>query len=179
MKQFCMEESEGCSQDRIRFIPVSLDRIGLQLELPEGFYRMEEDRQHRYYPRKGRPDMILENGGGVQITAQSLSQKIEPTQTRSAAEEMCRLTKELFPRYKVSPVYLCGEGNIPAGWFQMEMADMGTEHIKALGAAKEWMVLLTFTYPVRESMKWRSIIRYSFKTLKEGGDLTDGKDQRR
>lgn len=174
MKQFCMEGSEGCSQDGIRFIPVSLDRTGLQLELPEGFYRMEEDRQHRYYPRKGRPDTILENGGGVQITAQSFNQKIEPAQTRPAVEEMRRMTKEMFPRCNVSPVYLCREGNIPTGWFQMEMADMGTEHIKALGAAKEWMVLLTFTYPVRESIKWRSITRYSFKTLKEDGDWTDG-----
>lgn len=69
MEQFCMEESEGCTQESIWFIPMSLDGIGLVLELPEGFYQMEEDRQHRYYPRKGRPEIILENGSGAQITA--------------------------------------------------------------------------------------------------------------
>lgn len=68
---------------------------------------MEEDRQHRYYPRKGRPEIILENGSGVQITAQPLNQKVESARIRFAAEEVCLLTKEMFPRYEISPVYLC------------------------------------------------------------------------
>lgn len=179
MAQFCMEGSEGCSQDGIRFIPVSLDGTGLQLDLPEGFFRMEEDRQYSYYPRRGRPGMILENGCGVQATAQLLKQEMGPAQTRSAVEEVCRMTKEMFPAYRISPVYLCREGAFPTGWFQMEMADTGREHIKALSAAKEGMALLTFTYPASEAMKWRSIIRQSFRTLKESGDSTDGTDQRK
>ena len=176
MEQFCMEESEGCTQESIRFIPTSLDRIGLQLELPEGFYQMEEDRQHRYYPRKGRPEIILENGSGVQITAQPLNQKVESARIRCAAEEVCLMTKEMFPRYETSPVYLCREGRLPAGWFQMEMTDTGTEHIKVLSTVKEHMILLTFTYPARESAKWRSIIRQSLRTFRESGDRADGKN---
>lgn len=121
--------------------------------------------------------MILENNSGVQITAQSLKQEMKSDQTRSAVEELCLMTKELFPEYRISPVYLCGEGKLPTGWFQMEMTDMGTEHIKAMSPVKEDTILLTFTYPVKESIKWRSIIRQSFRTLKENEDTTDGKDQ--
>ena len=176
MEQFCMEESEGCTQESIRFIPMSLDGIGLVLELPEGFYQMEEDRQHRYYPRKGRPEIILENGSGVQITAQPLNQKVESARIRFAAEEVCLLTKEMFPRYEISPVYLCREGKLPTGWFQMEMTDIKAEHIKALSTVKECLVLLTFTYPARASAKWRSIVRQSFRTFRESGDWTDGTD---
>lgn len=54
------------------------------------------------------------------------------------------------------------------------MPEIETEHIKALSMAKEHMILLTFTYPDRESVKWRSIIRESFRTLKESGDKADG-----
>ncbi len=67
MNQFCAEESESCLQNSIQFVSVNLDKIGLQLELPEGFFQMEEDKQHRFYPRKGRPEIILENSDGVQI----------------------------------------------------------------------------------------------------------------
>lgn len=176
MEQFCMEESEGCSQENIRFVLLKPDKLGLQLELPEGFYPMPEDRQSRYYPRKGRPELILENNCGVQITMQLLKQQIKPDQIRSAAEELCLLTEELFPKYRLSPVYLCEEGKLPAGWFLMEMTDMGKEHIKAVSTVREEMILLTFTYPVKESIKWRSIIRQSFRTLDENGDMTDGEN---
>ncbi|MDE6364003.1 MAG: hypothetical protein K2L86_07020 [Lachnospiraceae bacterium] len=135
---------------------------------------MEEEKQIRCYPWKGRPEFILENCSGVQVTAQETGQKMENVQMRSAAEAVCSMTRELFPRYKFSPVYLCGEGSLPVGWFRMELPETGTEHIKALSMIKEQMILLTFTYPDRESVKWRSIIRESFRTLKESGDKTDG-----
>ncbi|MDD6626870.1 MAG: hypothetical protein PUF03_01305 [Lachnospiraceae bacterium] len=52
------------------------------------------------------------------------------------------------------------------GWFQMEMTDRESEHIKAVSVVEEHMLLVTFTYPVEQSLKWRSIIRYSFGTWK-------------
>ena len=110
----------------------------------------------------------------MQVTAQDTGQKMETVQIRSAAEAVCRMTRELFPRYKLSPVYLGGESRYPVGWFRMEMPEIEIEHIKALSMAKEHMILLTFTYPDRESVKWRSIIRESFRTLKESGDKADG-----
>jgi len=94
----------------------------------------------------------------VQITAQSLKQKMKPDQIRSAAEELFQMTKVLFPKYRISPVYLYGEGKFPAGWFLMEMTDMETEHIKTVSIVKEHAILLAFTYPVKESMRWRSTI---------------------
>ena len=174
MRQFCVEESEGCMQDNILFTPMDLGQTGLVLELPEGFSQMEEEKQFRRYPWKGRPEFILENCSGVQVTAQDTGQKMETVQIRSAAEAVCRMTRELFPRYKLSPVYLGGESRYPVGWFRMEMPEIEIEHIKALSMAKEHMILLTFTYPDRESVKWRSIIRESFRTLKESGDKADG-----
>ena len=50
------------------------------------------------------------------------------------------------------------------------------EHIKAVSTVREEMILLTFTYPDKESIKWRSIIRQSFRTLDENGDMTDGEN---
>ncbi len=97
---------------------------------------MEEEKQFRRYPWKGRPEFILENCSGVQVTAQDTGQKMETVQIRSAAEAVCRMTRELFPRYKLSPVYLGGESRFPVGWFRMEMPEIETEHIKALSMAK-------------------------------------------
>lgn len=102
--------------------------------------------------------------------------KVESARIRFAAEEVCLLTKEMFPRYEISPVYLCREGKLPTGWFQMEMTDIKAEHIKALSTVKERLVLLTFTYPARASAKWRSIVRQSFRTFRESGDWADGTD---
>ena len=167
MNQFCTDESESCLQNSIRLVSVNLDKIGLQLELPEGFFPMEEDKQHRFYPRKGRPEIILENSDGIQITAQSFRQQIKSAQIRQAAEELCLSTKEMFPKYEISPVYLYTKGKLPIGWLLMKMSDSPTEHIKVLSLIKENVILLTITYPIKESIKWKSIIRQSFQTWKE------------
>lgn len=169
---FCTRQSEGCLQDSISFVTVELNTLSLQLELPEGFQRMEEERLCMFYPRTGRPDIVLEDSGGVQITGQSIGQKIKAEEVWSAAQALQELTEEIFPTYSISPVYLCREGSLPVGWFRMEMADQQTEHIKALSVIKEHMVLLTFTYPAAEAVKWKSILRYGFGTWREA----DGED---
>lgn len=151
-------------EDSIRFVPVYLEPVGIWMELPEGFLAMEEDRRRRRYPRKGRPGMILENDSGVQITAQLLEEKAKAGRIYPAAEQLRLLTRELFPRYETSPVYLCEEGMLPIGWFRMEMPDMEAGHIKALSVVKEGMPMLTFTYPMKEAVKWECVIRQSFGT---------------
>ena len=60
-------------------------------------------------PVERRPEFILENCSGVQVTAQDTGQKMETVQIRSAAEAVCRMTRELFPRYKLSGVSGRGE----------------------------------------------------------------------
>lgn len=173
MVQFCMEGSEGCLQESIRLVPVKLGQTGIRIGLPEGFSRMEEERQRSRYPRAGRPETILENGGSVQVTAQLLGIQVEASAIRQAAEKIRQLAGELFPQYQVSPVYLCGEGKIPTGWFRMKMEDIGSGHIKALCTTGKGLVLVTFTYPLEESVKWASVIRRSFSTWEE----EDGEDQ--
>lgn len=55
----------------------------------------------------------------------------------------------------------------------MKMEDIGSGHIKALCTAGKGLVLVTFTYPLEESVKWASVIRRSFSTWEE----EDGEDQ--
>lgn len=164
---FCTTQSEGCLQDSISFIAVEMNALSLQLELPEGFGQMEEERMCMFYPRTGRPDIVLENDSGVLITGQSIGQKIKAEEIWSAAQALQELTEEIFPRYSMSPVYLCREGQLPVGWFRMEMADKQSEHIKALSVIKEHVVLLAFTYPAAEAIKWKSVLRHSFGTWRE------------
>lgn len=164
---FCTSQSEGCLQESISFVTVEMRALSLQLELPEGFSQMKEEKECMLYPRTGRPDIVLEDGSGVLITGQSIRQKIKAEEIWSAAQALQELTEEIFPRYSMSPVYLCREGQLPVGWFRMEMADKQTEHIKALSVTKEQMVLLAFTYPVADAIKWKSVLRHSFGTWRE------------
>ncbi len=77
MEIFCVKESSGCIQESILLTILELDIIGLQMKFPEGFYQMEEEKSRRCYPWKGRPDIILENCDGVQVTGQTNGQEIE------------------------------------------------------------------------------------------------------
>ena len=47
MDRFCMEGSEGCSQEDILLETRDMEGPGLQLELPSGFGPMGEERQER------------------------------------------------------------------------------------------------------------------------------------
>lgn len=164
MKVFSTQESEGCSQESIILVPMKLDRLGLCLEFPEGFYPMEEEKQCRIYPWEGRPEVIWENNCGVQITGQMTGQKMRNGEIYNAALAVRELTESTFLKYRISPVYLDERGGLPVGWFQMEMTDRESEHIKAVSVISEHMILVTFTYPSEQSLKWRSIIRHSFGT---------------
>ncbi|MBO5032837.1 MAG: hypothetical protein J6D08_13300 [Lachnospiraceae bacterium] len=128
---------------------------------------MQEERVHRCYPWEERPDIILENDSSVQITAQIIRQKTQAAQIHCAVEGIQKMTESLFPQYRVSPVYICGKGKLPVGWFHMGMPDKGAEHIKAIGIMSDYMTMLAFTYPAEEAVKWKSIFRHSFGTWRE------------
>lgn len=174
MERFCMEGSEGCSQEEILLETRDMKGLGLRLELPAGFGPMEEERQERLYPWEGRPAILWEKGT-VQLTGQRTGQRLERPGTWQAVWALQEMAGELFPEYGRSPAYLDERGTLPVGWFRMDMAERGEEHIKAVCAAGGKMVLVTFTYPAAAALQWRSIIRYSFGTWRE----EDGADQRR
>ena len=158
MDRFCMEGSEGCSQEDILLETRDMEGLGLQLELPSGFGPMGEERQERLYPWEERPAILWENGA-VQLAGQLTGQEMDSGQTWQAAWALQEMAGELFPEYERSPAYL---------------DEREEEHIKAVCAAGGKMVLVTFTYPAGAALQWRSIIRHSFGTWRE----TDGADQR-
>lgn len=163
MRIFCTEESEGCMQESIRLVLMEMGGI-LQMELPEGFRETGEEKMHQCYPCGEQPDILLEGCDGVQMTGRFTERKLETDRIRPAAEEIREMAEETFPEYGISPVYLCTEGEMSVGWFRMEMTGKGFEHVKAIGTAEGRMVMLTFTYPEAEAIKWRSILRQSFRT---------------
>lgn len=128
---------------------------------------MEDEKQRRCYPWKGRPDIILENHDGVQVTGQATGQEVKISEIVSAIETVRKMTKDTFQQYSFSPVYLCEKGELPVGWFRMKMQDRGMEHIKAFSIIDNEMIMLTFTYPGAEEIKWKSMILYSFGTWRE------------
>ena len=173
MDRFCMEGSEGCSQEDILLETRDMEGLGLQLELPSGFGPMGEERQERLYPWEERPAILWENGA-VQLAGQLTGQEMDSGHTWQAAWALQEMAGELFPEYERSPAYLDERGGLPVGWFRMSMAEREEEHIKAVCAAGGKMVLVTFTYPAGAALQWRSIIRHSFGTWRE----MDGADQR-
>lgn len=146
---------------------LKMEKIGLQMEFPEGFYQMEEERKRRFYPGKERPEIILENTDGVQVTGQAAGQKMKREELVTAVEAARELAANTFPQYRFSPVYQQEGRTLSVGWFQMRMPDRETEHIKAFGMVQDEMVMVTFTYPEAENIKWRSLILYSLGTWRE------------
>lgn len=167
MEIFCAKDSSGCIQEDIRLTVLRMDEIGLQMEFPEGFYQMEEEKRRRFYPGKERPRIILENPDGVQVTGQAAGLKMKREELVSAVEAAREMAADTFPQYRFSPVYLQERGELSAGWFRMRMPDRKTEHIKAFGVVRDKLVMVTFTYPEAEEIKWKSLILYSLGTWRE------------
>lgn len=168
MEIFCAKDSSGCIQEDIRLTILRMEKIGLQMEFPEGFYQMEEERKRRFYPGKERPKIVLENPDGVQITGQAVGQKIMRREELMPAAEAAReLAVSTFPQYRFSPAYLQERGEVSVGWFRMQMPDRKTEHIKAFGVVQDEIVMVTFTYPEAENIKWKSLILYSLGTWRK------------
>lgn len=167
MEIFCAKDSSGCIQEDTRLAILRMEKIGLQMEFPEGFFQMEEGRKRRFYPGKEQPEIVLENPDGVQVTGQATGQEMKREELVSAVETARELAANTFPQYWFSPVYLQERGEFSVGWFQMRMPDRKTEHIKAFGVVQDEMVMVTVTYPEAENIKWRSLILYSLGTWRE------------
>lgn len=167
MEIFCAKDSSGCIQEDTRLAILRMEKIGLQMEFPEGFFQMEEGRKRRFYSGKEQPEIVLENPDGVQVTGQATGQEMKREELVSAVETARELATNTFPQYWFSPVYLQERGEFSVGWFQMRMPDRKTEHIKAFGVVHDEMVMVTVTYPEAENIKWRSLILYSLGTWRE------------
>lgn len=167
MNIFCMKESEGCRQESVRMMTLKLHELCMQMTFAEGFYPMEDEKKDRVYPWAEQPDVIWENNCGVQITGQMTEQKVRAEDFYSAVQSFRSLTETTFPDCSISPVHFDERGELSIGWFKMELANRELEHMKALSVIGERMVILTFTYPVAQSLKWRSILRYSLGTWRE------------
>ena len=154
-------------QENVSLTLLEMDTIGLQMKFPEGFYQMEDGKKSKCYPWKGRPDIILENHEDVQVTGQATGQEMKISEIAPAVEAARELAENTFPQYCFSPVYLCEKGELPVGWFRVKMPDREIVHIKAFSVINDEMVMLTFTYPDTEEIKWKSIILYCFGTWEE------------
>ena len=165
MKTIFSGETEGSVQDTLNLVTWDFHEKQFSLALPEGFLEMSGEKQEGSYPLSDRPQIILEEESEkAQVTIQE--------DIRRATEQILELTRKSFVQYKYSPIHLYAEGEFPVGWFLMRMEDIEKEHIKAVFPIKEYMVLLTLTYPEEKSMKWRSFKDYMFASIKEDSNGT-------
>lgn len=167
METVFAQDTEGCEQDTVELCSIRLPGTKAFISLPEGFLLMEEERKESYYPSENRPEVIWEKEETIQITLQTPDKELRPEETRSAAEQMSKLLKDTFPAYHNTPVYLLKEEEIAMGWFLLRMEQQGLEHIKAVCSIEKKMVLLTITYPEKDSHKWRILARYILSSLRQ------------
>lgn len=173
MKTIFSGETEGSVQDTLNLVTWDFHEKQFSLALPEGFLVMSGEKQEGSYPLSNRPQIILEEESEkAQITIQFFHKAMKKEDTRRAIEQILELTRKSFVQYKYSPIHLYAEGEVPVGWFLIHMEDIEKEHIKAVFPIKEYMVLLTLTYPEEKSMKWRSFKDYMFASIKEESNGT-------
>ena len=69
----------------------------------------------------------------------------------------------------LSPVYMNRSGEVPVGWFlmEMELGDMKCHHIKAVHVVLGKLCLMTVTYPEAECIKWQAVLKRLYFTLWE------------
>ena len=173
MKTIFDRDAEGSIQNTLDLVKWDFAERKFSLALPGNFAEMSGEKQEGSYPLANRPQIILEEKQGKeQITIQFFRKVLKKEDVRNAIEQVLELTQEAFVQYTYSPVYLYRDGAVPVGWFLMHMKDMEKEHIKALFPIKEYMVLLTFTYPEEESIKWCSLKEEIFASIKEDSSGT-------
>ncbi len=164
------EDANGCHQDSITVHTVIIMKDILTANLPQELDDMPEHLRDSFYPYEDRPPVILSDPEGrVQITFQILQKELQNVDTRKAAQAVHRYTEYFYSRNRLSPVYMNRSGEVPVGWFMMEMelGDMKCHHIKAVRAVRGKLCLMTATYPEEECIKWQAVMRHLFATLRE------------
>lgn len=166
-------ESEGSVQDTLKLVTWEFPEGQFSLALPEGFVRMDENKQEGCYPMSNRPQLILDKEQDeAQVTIHFFHKAMNKEDAKRAIEQIFELTRKSYVQYKYSPTYLYVQDGIFIGWFLMCMKDIKKEHIKAVFSIKGYMVLLTFTYPEEEKLKWRTMKDYIFASIKEESSAT-------
>jgi hypothetical protein len=163
------ENTEGCLQEPVMMQEVVLIDGILTARIPISLKEMSEDGKEAYYPYEDRPEMILsDDTGECQMTFQMIDKKLGPDETGIAAEAVREYISSIYPRTELSSVHLY-HGRFQCGWFTMKLEDAGekSQHMKAVLSVHNRMLLVTATYPEQDRLKWETLLKYLFDTLKE------------
>lgn len=141
MNILCSQDSNGCHQDSVTVHATTIIENILTADLPQELDDMPEHLRDSFYPYEGRPSVILSDPEGrVQMTFQILQKELRDTDTRKAAQAVHRYTEYFYSGNTLSPVYMNRSGEVPVGWFlmEMELGDMKCHHICRKPAVRIW-----------------------------------------
>jgi hypothetical protein len=142
----------------------------LTARIPVSLKEMSENGKEAYYPYEDCPEMIFaDNTGKNHMTIQMIDKKLGPDETGIAAEAVREYISSIYPRNELSPVHRCDKGKFKCCWFTMKLEEAGenSQHVKAVLSVHHRMLLVTATYPEQDHLKWETLLKYFFDTLKE------------
>lgn len=164
-------KTEGCEQDQISTYTWEDQNKRLLLALPVGMTDMPLEGKLKNYPMAERPEIIMgDEQEETQLTVQFTDKAMKREETETALRQVHDMMEKTFAQYKLSPPYVFRNEGFPIGWFLLQMGTLQKEHIKAIFSVKGYMVILTFTYPERNKLKWRVFSKYLFASAREDGD---------
>jgi hypothetical protein len=141
----------------------------LTARIPVSLKEMSENGKEAYYPYEDRPEMIFaDDTGKNHMTFQMIDKKLGPDETGIAAEAVREYISSIYPRNELSPVHQY-DGRFQCAWFTVELEEAGdsNQHVKAVLSVHNRMLLVTVTYPEQDHLKWETLLKYFFDTLKE------------
>jgi hypothetical protein len=164
------ENTEGCLQEPVIMQEVVLVDGTLTARIPISLKEMSEEGKEAYYPYEDRPDVIFaDDTGKNHMTFQMIDKKLGSDETGIATEAMREYISSIYPRNELSHAHRYDKGRFQCGWFTMELEEAGesSRHVKAVFSVHNRMLLVTATYPEQERLKWETLLKYFFDTLKE------------
>lgn len=174
MRVLYEQGTEGCIQETVVVEKIVLADGLLEAELPIQLSIMQEAMREMYYPYEKRTEILLaDTDGSIQMTFQMTAQRMIRNETGGAAEAVRGCVDRIYPYNSLSPAYLFRDGEIPVGWFTMNIDENGNQflHIKAVFSVNNQLCLTTITFPELERMKWTAIVKHFFSSLHERGDV--------
>lgn len=164
------ENTENCLQEPVMMQEVILADGILTARIPVSLKEMSEKGKEAYYPYEDRPEMIFaDDTGECQMTFQMIDKKMGPFETGIAAEAVREYISSVYPRNELSPVHRYDKGKFQCGWFTMGLEEAGksSQHVKAVLSIHNRMLLATATFPEQDRLKWGTLLKCFFDTLKE------------